>query len=72
MLLQIDSTSVTNIAASLPHGWGVYLVGIWQIYEIIVRLFPTAQNWSINGWLIKLYQTVIPNKNATTPTKPHP
>jgi len=44
------------------------LTAVLAIYEVIARLFPTVNNISIIGWLIKLIQVILPNRKAgTTP-----
>lgn len=35
------------------------------VYEVVIRLIPTVKNYSIIGWIIKLIQTVLPNKSTT-------
>jgi hypothetical protein len=49
-------------------GW-VY-VALGAAYEIVVRVIPTTSNLSIIGLVIKLIQSVLPNK-STDATKPH-
>lgn len=67
-----DSVAVNSLGTLIPSNWKpVIFLGL-GIYELVVRFFPTIKNYSITGWLIKVYQTVLPNKNAKTPTDPHP
>jgi hypothetical protein len=41
------------------------------VYELLARLIPTVKNISILGFVIKVIQAIIPNKNAAVPTDPH-
>ena len=68
-----DSTSVSPSTGSfsLPSWAGPVAAVVYGIYEILIRYIPTAKNWSILGWVIKLIQTIIPNNNSQTPTTPH-
>lgn len=52
-----------------------YKPWIWfalGVYELATRIFPTVKNWSISGFIIRIYQKYVPNRNASTPSKPHP
>lgn len=35
------------------------------IYEVVIRLIPTAANYSIIGIIISLLQKIVPNKSTT-------
>lgn len=67
-----DSTAVAAASPAIPS-WGVPAAGIVVgLYELIVRYIPTVKNYSIIGFIIKVIQTVVPNKNAVIPSQPHP
>lgn len=68
-----DSAAVnTGLGAMIPANLKPFILAAFGVYEVIVRVFPTTGNYSITGWIIKLYQTILPNKNSTTPTQSHP
>lgn len=69
-----DTTAITATASTLnlPSWIPKVLAIAVTLYELIVRYFPTAKNYSIVGGLIKLFQAIVPNRNSVTPTKPHP
>lgn len=67
-----DSVVADTIAGVVPTSWKPFILLALGIYELVVRLFPTVKNYSIIGWAIKAFQSIIPNKNAGTPTAPHP
>lgn len=62
----------TGIADLIPAGWWKYILSAYGIFEVIVRQFPTVKNYSPAGWAIKVFQAILPNKNANTPSQPHP
>lgn len=42
-----------------------WIIGIvLTVYELVVRYFPTLNNYSIIGNLYKLFRFLVPNKNA--------
>jgi len=68
-----DSTSAASgiVSLTLPD-WVKYLAwGLIGLYEFIVRRFPTTKNYSITSFIMKVWQFIAPNNNATNPTKPH-
>lgn len=67
-IIPVDFNPLDYIPAQYKP-WIFFALGI---YELATRLFPTVKNWSISGFIIRLYQKVIPNRNAETPSKPHP
>lgn len=73
-VLAQDTSAITATATSLSlPSWVPKVLAIAvTLYELIVRYFPTAKNYSITGGLIRLFQAVVPNRNSETPTKPHP
>ena len=68
-----DSVSINpTFVGFIPVNWKPYIIAAFGIYELIVRYFPTVKNYSIVGFFIKVFQVIVPNKNAATPTQPHP
>lgn len=69
-----DSTDTTGGGSgggfSLPSGVVLILSIALALYEVIVRFMPTVKNYSIIGWVIKLIQTVLPNKSTTKTDHP--
>lgn len=41
--------------------WGV----IYGAYELLVRVIPTAKNWSLLSLIIKIVQAIAPNNSIT-------
>ena len=60
----VDSTGGGGGGGGLVLSPTLVLVGsiILGIYEVVVRYLPTAKNYSILGWLIKIIQVIVPNK----------
>lgn len=56
----------------VPASYKPWILFALGVYELATRLFPTVKNWSISGLVIRVYQYLIPNRNADTPSKPHP
>lgn len=69
-----DSATVNTLAGSgiIADSWKPYILALLGIYEVIARVIPTAHNLSISGLIIKVWQTILPNRNAKVPTNPHP
>jgi len=61
-----DSTGTDPGGVSGLPSWvyvaAAVIVGIW---EVVVRLIPTAANLSIIGVVISLLQKILPNKSTT-------
>lgn len=56
-----DSTGHVYDPSTIPgtgatwHEWGAFIISaLFVIWETIVRLIPTANNWSIASWINKL------------------
>lgn len=70
LVMAQDATDSTGTGGGglpfeLPKNVVVILTVVLSIYEVIVRIMPTVKNYSIIGFLIKLIQTVIPNRTTT-------
>lgn len=69
-----DSATVSTLIGTgiVADSWKPYIYAALGIYEIVARLIPSAKNFSISGFLIKVYQTLVPNRNSKVPSVPHP
>jgi len=61
-----DSTGTGGGGVEGLPSW-VYTAGaiVLALYELIIRFFPTAANYSIIGFVIAIIQKIIPNKSTT-------
>lgn len=39
---------------------------ILALYEVVIRFYPTAKNYSILGFIITVIQKILPNKSSTS------
>lgn len=65
---QSDSTSsggIGGIVSKIPVWIPVVLTGL---YELLVRVVPTAKSWSILSFVMNLINWILPNKSAATYT----
>lgn len=63
VLAQTDTTSNGGGLGIELGPTGILVISaILGIYELLVRLIPTAQNWSVLGMVIKLIQLIFPNR----------
>lgn len=69
-----DSATVNTLSGGglIAESWKPYIFAAIGVYELIARLAPTVKNYSISGLLIKVFQMVLPNRNAKVPAAPHP
>lgn len=70
----VDSTAnIFNLIGpiNIPASWKPWIGFGLAVYEAATRLYPTLKNYSIAGNLFRLYQWLLPNRNAATPSKPH-
>jgi hypothetical protein len=65
-----DSTAATPLIGSIftkVPSW------VWPsvlgLYEVLVRVVPTAKNWSILSFVIKMIQFILPNKSTVMQAK---
>ena len=61
-----SSPVIGSIFSKVP-GWVV--PSVLGLYEILVRIIPTAKNWSILSAAIKLIQFILPNNSSVMQTK---
>ncbi len=61
-----DSTGSGDGGVSGLPAW-VYTAGaiVLALYELVIRFFPTAANYSIIGFVIAIIQKILPNKSST-------
>lgn len=66
-----DSTGTGGIDGVTFPSW-VFTAGAitLAVYEIVIRFFPTAKNYSLLGFIIALIQKIIPNKSTTAKKLP--
>lgn len=61
---QTDGTGTTvPISNWLTENWESIIAIVVGIYEIIVRYFPTAKNYSLLTIVMRIIQAFIPNYN---------
>jgi hypothetical protein len=70
LFAQTDTTGTGGGGFSLPANITMILGIALALYEVIIRFFPTVKNYSILGWVIKLIQTILPNRSAVGPNHP--
>lgn len=65
MFAQDSTGSGDGGVAGLPS-W-VYTAGaiVLALYELVIRFYPTAANYSIIGFIITIIQKILPNKSTT-------
>lgn len=56
----------------VPATWKPWIILGLGCFDVATRIFPTIKSYSISGFLIRMWQKYIPNKNAAVPSKPHP
>lgn len=60
-----DTTAVTGTGSTggwISNNLTLVVTIIYGLYELVVRLVPTAKNWSILTYVMRLVQFLIPNK----------
>lgn len=64
-----DSTGTGGIGGFTLPTWAITAGAIiLAVYEVAIRFFPTAKNYSVLGFIITLIQKIVPN-NSTTAKK---
>jgi len=78
LLLPIAIMAQTDSAAAQTGGGFFSKLPVWlpivagAAYEILVRLVPTKNNWSVLGLVVNLLQTVFPNRSSDPTKTQHP
>lgn len=49
----------------ISEHWHLILALIIGIYEVLARLIPTVNDWSVLSWIIKLFKWISDSTNRS-------